>query len=245
MVTGLASPGNVQHSILLSPRNRDIASNLARRFAGVAVASSNQEVADRSDVVVIAVKPAIAPAVVAELRFRPEQSVISVVSGVSLRKLSEMVKPARHSVRAVPLPSTAQRIGPTAIYPSDALAQGLFAAMGTVVAVDTEDQFEAICAATGTVAAFYSYVDGIASWLSQNGVPSSIAREYIAKMFLGVASEATDSDEASFESLARRHTTAGGLNEQFLRHLTEHGLLKNVGDGLDLLMQRLRKASAQ
>ena len=145
MVTGLSSSDAELHSIRLSPRNLAIATDLANRFPGVSIATSNQDVLDHCDTVVIAVRPHVARSALSELRFRPDHHVISVVSALSLRSVSDLVSPATRITRAVPLPSTAKRIGPTAIYPPDRLVDDLFAALGTVFAVETEAEFDAMC----------------------------------------------------------------------------------------------------
>jgi len=45
--------------------------------------------------------------------------------------------------------------------------------------------------------------------------------------------------ERSFQSFASAHATAGGTNEQFLKHLVEHGLLTSVSEGLDAVLHRI------
>ena len=77
----------------------------------------------------------------------------------------------------------------------------------------------------------------IASWLEQQGVPASQARAYIARLFLGVTTGAVEAPKRSFQSLAATHATAGGINEQFLKHLVEHGLLTRVSEALDAVLQ--------
>lgn len=240
MVTGLSSHDTEFRSIRVSPRNFQIATNLANRFPGVSIASSNQDLLDFSDTVVIAVRPPIARDVLSELRFRPDHRVISVVSALSLESATELVAPATRITRAVPLPSTAKRMGPTAIYPPDRFVNDLFAAIGTVFAVETEAEFDAICAATATIATFYAFMDGVASWLCSNQIPKVEAREYVARMFLGVTSTASDRPENSFQSLASAHATRGGINDQFLRYLVERGLVTSISEGLELVMQRIR-----
>jgi pyrroline-5-carboxylate reductase len=172
IVTGLSSPGVTAHSIWLSPRNSAIANGLANRFQGISVASGNQEVLDNSDTIVIAVRPSAARNVLAELRFRPDHQVISLVSALSLRSLSELVVPAARIARAVPLPSTAKRLSPKGIYPVDPVAVELFAAVGTVFPVEKENEFDAICATTATIASYFGFNETIASWLEQQGVPA-------------------------------------------------------------------------
>jgi pyrroline-5-carboxylate reductase len=127
IVTGLSSSGVAPHSIWLSPRNSAVAHGLANRFHGISVASCNQEVLDHSATIVIAVRPSAARDVLSELAFRPDHRVISLVSALSLRSLSELVAPAVRIARAVPLPSAAKQLSPTAIYPPDPMAFELFA----------------------------------------------------------------------------------------------------------------------
>ena len=239
IVIGLRSSGVTAHSLWLSPRNSGIANGLANRFQGVSVASCNQEVLDHSDTIVIAVRPSIARSVLSELRFRPDHQVISLVSALSLRNLSEFVVPAVRIARAVPLPSTAKRLSPTAIYPPDPVAFELFAAVGTVFPVRTENEFDAICATTATIASYLAFNETIASWLEQQGVPGSQARDYIARLFLGVTRGAVEASERSFQSLAAAHATAGGINEQFLKYLVERGFLTSVSEALDAVLHRI------
>jgi pyrroline-5-carboxylate reductase len=226
IVTGLSSSGVTTHSIRLSPRNSAIAKELANRFRGISVAACNQEVLDHSDTIVIAVRPSAALDVLSELAFRPDHQVISLVSALSLGSLSEIVAPAVRIARAVPLPSAAKQLSPTAIYPPDPIAFELFAGVGTVFPLERENEFDATCATT-------------ASWLKRQGVPAPRARDYIARLFLGVTTGAVEAPKRSFQSLAASHATAGGINEQFLKHLVEHGLLTRVSEALDAVLHRI------
>ncbi|HKB97597.1 MAG TPA: pyrroline-5-carboxylate reductase [Terriglobales bacterium] len=239
IVTGLSSFGVTAHSIWLSPRNSAIANGLANRFHGISVAACNQEVLDHSETIVIAVRPSAARDVLSELAFRPDHQVISLVSALSLRSLSELVAPAVRIARAVPLPSAAKRLSPTAIYPPDPMAFELFAGIGTVFPVERENEFDAICATTATIASYFAFNESIASWLDKQGVPASQARDYIARLFLGVTTGAVEAPERSFQSLAATHATAGGINEQFLKHMVEHGLLTRVSEALDSILHRI------
>jgi pyrroline-5-carboxylate reductase len=243
IVTGLCSFGATSHSIRLSPRNAAIASELSNRFGDVSVASSNQEVLDHSGTIIIAVRPPAARGVLSELRFGPHHQIISLVSGLSLLSLSRLVAPATRIARAAPLPSTARRLSPTAICPADPAALDLFAELGTVFPVETETQFDAICATTATIASYFAFVERIASWLTQHGIPESKARDYIGQLFSGLTTTAAESPERSFQSFAANHATAGGINEQFLKDLVERGLLTSVSEALDAVLHRINAQS--
>ena len=111
--------------------------------------------------------------------------------------------------------------------------------IGTVFSVERENEFDAICATTATIASYFAFNETIASWLEQQGVPASQARDYIARLFLGVTTGAVEASERSFQSLAATHATAGGINEQFLKYLIEHGLLARVSEALDAVLRRI------
>jgi pyrroline-5-carboxylate reductase len=243
MVTGLNFPHDGKHSIVLSPRNAAAAHDLARRFPQVSAASSNQEVVDQCGTVVIAVRPQIAESVLSELRFRTDHKVISLVSGFSVRRLAGLVAPAASISRAVPLPSASRRRSPTGIYPRDGHTIGLFALLGAAFAVDTEHEFDALCTATATMATYFAFADGAASWLKRNGIPPEQARDYIARIYAGLADTAMEEPERSFQALAADHATRGGINEQVLTLLTAHGTFEKFSECLDGVMRRVTAAS--
>ena len=238
MVSGLSSAGG-ERAILLSPRNATAAADLARRFPQVTVASSNQQVVDECATVVIAVRPQITEGVLAELRFRPGHHVISLVSGFPVQRLSGLVAPATRIARAVPLPSAARRLSPTAIYPRDAEAVELFAFLGTAFAVDSEHDFDALCVATATMATYFAFADGAASWLARNGIPPAQARDYIARLYAGLSATALEEPARSFQTLAADHATRGGTNEQVLTEMTAHGTFEKFAEALDGVMRRV------
>jgi len=119
----------------------------------------------------------------------------------------------------------------------------MFAELGTVFPVETEREFDAICATTATIASYFAFVERIASWLVQQGIPESKARDYIARLFFGLTTTAVEAPERNFQSFSANHATAGGINQQFLKHLVERGLLSSVSEGLDAVLQRINAQS--
>jgi len=153
------------------------------------------------------------------------------------------VAPAYNVTRAVPLPSSAQRQSPTAIYPASEKALELFRLVGPAFAVDSEEQFNALCTVTSAVAAYFAYADSIASWLVRRGVPALTARDYISRVLPSLAEEALQMPNDSFRAMARAHATPGGLNEQIFNYLEARGLFSGVSDALDQVMQRMTGSS--
>jgi pyrroline-5-carboxylate reductase len=237
IVSGL-SESSEPPDILLSPRNASVAAKLAASYTNVRVAYSNQAVLDHADVVLLCVRPADAPKVMSELRFRSEQSLISVMAGIPISALRDMAAPVQDIARTIPMPSVAARRGVTPIYPGTDLARGWFERLGRVITVDDEATFELFSAATATIAAHFAYLDRISDWLAGRGMPEPVARQYVAAIF-GELATSLHGHAPDFKTLMREHATPGGINELFCRTVREAGVWDAVDAGMDRIGQRL------
>jgi pyrroline-5-carboxylate reductase len=221
---------------VLSPRNAERAQALADRHPTVTVAADNQAVIDAADVVVLAVRPQDR-AVLDELRFH-ERPVVSLLAGVTHAELAPLVAPAQEIRRAIPLPDVARRTGVTPIHPAGGAARELFARLGQVIEVEDIAVYDAMAAATATMAAHFRYVAAISDWLAAQGVPADEAESYVAATFAGLG--ATLAGAGKLDGLAEAHATPGGLNEQFATLLDQAGTFALVGRSLDAVLARIR-----
>lgn len=244
IITGLNASGAGEDTILVSPRNADIAATLTAKFANVTVAASNQAVLDGSDVVMLAVRPQVAEDVLSALKFRPDHHVISLMAITPLEKVSALVAPATKVARAIPIPIVADRCGPTAIYPPDPVAAAIFNRLGTAIEAKSADQFSAFSAVTATMAPYFAFAGEIAGWLARHDVPAEDARRYIATVFQGLANIAVKDSHRSFAALSGEFATRGGINEQVVAHLKETGALTALSDALDAVLHRMKAAAA-
>ena len=240
IVTGLCENVDDAPDVLLSPRNAGIAASLAQRFATVDVAADNQAVVDGAPVVIVCVRPQVAQAVLAELRFPADRVVVSTMAGVPVNAIQRLVAPATDVARVIPLPSVARRDGITPVHPPNATATALFDRLGETVELADVRAFDAFSASTATIAAHFAYLNTIAGWLESQEIPTPAATRYVASMFAGLA-EATRSGER-FEQLAREHATQGGINEQFLNELEQNGTFEQVSLSLQRVLGRLQPA---
>ena len=239
MVSGLCA-AEAGYEIRVSPRNAEKAGELARRFPLVTVAEGNQELVDWSETVVIAVRPQVAEAVLRELRFREEQSAISVISGFNVERLRRLIAPVTRVTRAVPLPSAAKRRCPTGIYPKDAAAEEMFGKLGAAFAAETEEAFDAFCVATATMATYFAFADEASRWLVRHGIAEKQARDYMARICSGLSMTAMEEPGKGFGELAVEHATKGGTNEQVVKHMAAGGVFERYAEGLDGIMRRVR-----
>lgn len=246
MVTGLLQAPSPDLSVLLSPRNAEVAARLAQRFPEqVTVAASNQAVLDGSGMVVLAVRPQIAADLLPTLAFRADHHVLSLIATFSGARLTELVAPATRITRAVPLPSMALGAGPTIVSPPDATVTDLFERAGVAVEVGTEAEYDALAAASAIMSAHFTAAQTIVDWLVRRGIPAEDGRRYIGQVFSGLAGTADLHAATDFAALSVEHKTPGGINEQVERHLAESGAYAALTEALDGVLARLRGVRPQ
>lgn len=204
------------------------------------VASDNQALIDGCSTLVLSLRPRDARAGLGELTFRPDHTIVSVMAGVSLDELASLVAPAQGLTRAIPLPPVARRIGVTPIHPDAPAARWLFDRLGGASLVDDVAAFDAMSAATATIAAHLRYLATISSWLSEHGVATDQASRYVSSIFAGLADTLRDGT-ANLERLARAHATPGGINEQLAATLEEAGVFELVKRSLQAVYEDLRE----
>jgi pyrroline-5-carboxylate reductase len=241
IVSGLNAVDSTTFTFLLSPRNAGVGARLASAFDNVTVAASNQAVLDDCDIVMLAVRPQVALDVIESLHFRPDHHVISLIALFSIERLQTLVAPATRVVRAIPLPMVALRAGVTALYPDDSTARSIFSQLGSIVALESPEHFNAFSTATATMAPYFAFAGEITAWMIRQGVPPTTARNYIAGMFHGLGTVAANPSAQPFPTLAKEFATVGGINEQVMAHLTKVGALTAVSDALDGVLSRMAK----
>ncbi|HEY3575705.1 MAG TPA: NAD(P)-binding domain-containing protein [Arthrobacter sp.] len=238
IVTGLCDGAAEQPEVVLSPRNAERAADLAARFPSVRVATDNQQVVDDSDVVVVCLLPIHTEEVLAGLQFRADHAVVSAIAGFPVGQLAGLVAPATDIARSIPLTAVATRGSVTPVYPATPAATGLYDPLGGSMEMGNELAFEAVSAASATVAAYFRYLGTVTGWLSDRGIPAAAAHRYVADTFAALSGE-LESRGTNFATLAQAHSTSGGLNEQFAHHLETAGTYDAVQAGLDAVLARI------
>jgi pyrroline-5-carboxylate reductase len=223
IVEGLCTSSIENTQVYLSPRNEANARRLAEKYAQVEKLESNQQVIDRSDIVFIAVRPAVAVDVLHSLVFREEQIVVSLIPLLKNTELLNAVAPATQVIRAVPTPTVMQHTGPILLFHSNDTVTQLFHHLGQPLQVADERQLHALWTLTGLITPFYELLHELSSWTIANGVDSTTANQYIAGLFQALSFAAQQDSSISFKELAQHAETPNGMNEQAGREIREKG----------------------
>jgi pyrroline-5-carboxylate reductase len=214
VVQGLCTSEAEELEIYLSPRNEELSLSLAARYAGVRRLETNQAVVDRSEVVVIAVRPPVAKEVLGALRFRDDQTVVSLVALLPYAPLRELTLPAAVACRAIPLPTVVQHNCPIPLYRADERVTRLFSYLGETLPVEDEAGLHALWTLTGLITPYYDLLDLLSKWTIAHGVQPETANAYVANMFQSLSFLAQQSRPIDFGELAKHAATPGGINEQ-------------------------------
>lgn len=239
IVTGLKSVADNDVSVVLSPRNEDIAAGLASRYPEVRVAADNQAVLDCCDTVMLAVRPQVARDVLRQLRFRQNHRVVSLIATLSREDIAALTAPAEQVTKALPMPMIAHRQGATIIYPPDPGMAAFFGNLGKVIEAETASEFDALSVATATYASYFKYLETIHTWLKDRGVADAKARDYVVSLFQALGNAPETAPDADFMHLAQDYATRGGINEQILRELTARKVFEAFVESLDGVHRRI------
>ncbi|GAA1515501.1 NAD(P)-binding domain-containing protein [Brevibacterium permense] len=223
---------------VLSPRNAERARHLADTIETAEVAESNQEVVDRSDLIVLAVLPQQAAGALGALDIPAEKTLVSAVAGIPTDELSALLPHDPDIVRIIPLPAVRERKGVTAMFPADGDVEALLDLLGGSVTAADETKFSTLSAVTATMSAHFAFLQTITAWLVDRGWDQADADHFIRGQFIGLGTT-LDQSEAPIADLVAAHETPGGLNEQVNRDWMDDTNRANLAAALDRVFIRV------
>ncbi len=110
VVNGICRSKISFQKILLSPRNKNVAKRLKKKFKKVSIAKNNQEIVNSCNWIFLAVTPTVGQKIIKDLKFKSSQTIISFISTMTLPQLKKAIKVKAKIFRAIPLPPISIRI---------------------------------------------------------------------------------------------------------------------------------------
>lgn len=241
MVKAFCAVDQLEIRIQLSPRNKQVSEALARKFENVTRLSSNQDVIDNSTIVFIALRPNVYKEILADLVFRADQTVISLIPYLKYQELADLVGPAKNLSRAIPLPTVVNLVCPIPVFKPDGTLLELLGKIGQPLIIEDENQLHTIWTLTGLITPFYDLMAELSCWSNENGVDKKVADKYVADMFNSLAYAASISDKPDFESLSHHAATPGGMNEKTGIEIRKSGAHREYRRSADGLMEKFNR----
>ena len=241
VITGIYNSKISFKKILVSPRNRNIAQRLKRKFRKVSIAKNNQEIVNACNWVFLAVTPKVGKKIIPNLKFRSNQKVISFIATINLAQLRKVIGKKVKIVRAIPLPPISIRKGPVPICPPDKQVKSFFNKLGTTVEIKNEKSSKNFWATSGMMAPFYELLKILSDWLVKRGIKRNEAQKYITSLFVALSEDSVMNSKKDLKYLVKDSQTPKGLNEQAVKQLRKAGFYRSLENSLNSIFKRLNK----
>jgi len=199
---------------------------------GVRVTADNVAAVREADIVILAVKPQVLPAVLAELRghIRPHALVFSIVAGVPIATIRTMLQ---HDAIVRTMPNTPAQIGegmtvwtasPAVTEAQRAQAQAIIQTMGLELCVSNENALDMATAVSGTGPTYvFLLMEALVDAAVHLGFSRREARLLVVQTVLGAAKFAQQSD-LHLAELRNMVTSPGGTSAEAIYQLEKGGM---------------------
>ena len=241
VISGISSSKISFKKIYISPRNKKIAKILKKSFSKIIIANNNQQIVDKCNWVFLSVTPTVGDKIIKDLRFRANQTIISLISTITLFDLKKAIKVNAKIVRAIPLPPISIKKGPIPICPPNKKVKAFFDKIGTTVEIKDENTSINFWSTSGMMAPFYELLRVMIDWLIKRGVNRDDAQKYITSLFLALSEDAVVNSKKNLKFLVKESQTPKGLNEQGVKELSKAGFYKSLEKTLNKIHKRLSK----
>ncbi|MFD0958868.1 pyrroline-5-carboxylate reductase [Paenibacillus chungangensis] len=193
-----------------------------------------------ADVIFLAMKPKDAAEALTELKplLTPRQLVVSVIAGLSIASMEQLLGGDQPIVRAMPNTSSTIGLGATGISYSEVvseqqrlIAEAIFQSIGIITVVEESLQ-SAVTGVSGSGPAYvYAFMEAMMQGADELGLTEAAARELVIQTVLGAAQMARTTGEHPAE-LRRKVTSPNGTTEAALRVMAEGHLARTIVSGM-------------
>jgi pyrroline-5-carboxylate reductase len=231
MIAGLVSQKLIAPESIIAAEPRAEQGELLRSKYGIQVGSGNRVAAEKADVVVLAVKPQILPAVMNDLKghIAPNGLVLSIIAGASIKLISQGLL---HSSVVRSMPNTPAQIGegisvwttsPEVTESQRKQAEAILGACGQQIFVNDEDYLDMATALSGNGPAYvFLFMEAMVDAGVHLGFSRQIAEQLVLQTIKGSAEYAMKSPH-HLARLRNQVTSPGGTSAESLYFLEKAG----------------------
>jgi pyrroline-5-carboxylate reductase len=253
IITGLVESGYPAEKIIATNRTVEKLQLLSSSL-GINTSLSNAEAASKSDIIVLAVKPAVVTDVCAEMAEQiDKQVIISVAAGITIKLIQKHLKTNNAVVRAMPNTPCLLSKGTIGIFAEqDVKSQqldfidSLFGNIGEIVWISTEDKMDIVTALSGSGPAYFFYLTEALIKAGTNlGLEEEVSSKLVNQTALGAVTMLNDKPLQSATSLREAVTSPNGTTAAALKVFDDNNLMDIVSSAIDNATQRGKEMSKQ
>ena len=251
LILGMIRAGSARPDRIAASDPSPTAREALAAESGVATSDSNAEVAAGCDVLVLAVKPQMMAAALADLGSGAASGklVVSIAAGVPLARLTDGLGPDVRAVRVMPNTPALVGAGASAYCPGPGVGEGdeaivrrLLESVGRAHRVP-EAQMDAVTGLSGSGPAFvYVIVEALSDGGVRAGLPRDVATDLAAQTVLGAARMVLETGLHP-GALKDQVTSPGGTTIAGLHALERGGLRAALIDAVSAAASRSAELS--
>jgi len=248
LVAGLVHAGHNPASIIVTDTQQTRLDTLVSDY-GVQTSLDNVSAIEQADVIVLAVKPQVIGAVLAQIgnRIAKQTTVVSIAAGVGIQKMMDFAR--RQDIAFVRvMPNTPALLGAgmsvlfsTAEQSHKDTAQYILDASGETAWVSDERQLHAVTAVSGSGPAyFFLLAETMQAAAESLGLPKDLASKLATQTAMGAGKMLTESGRDA-ATLRRQVSSPGGTTQAALDTMYECEFPSAVRKGIQAAARRSRE----
>lgn len=247
LIGGLIASGYDKQKIYATDPTEDQRNSVTQRF-GIQCFGDNAEAIEKSDIVVLAVKPQILESVciaVSETVQSKKPLMISVAAGIRTADIDRWLGGENAIVRTMPNTPALIQTGATGLFANTKVsddqksqAEHIMRAAGITVWVNEEHHLDAVTALSGSGPAYYfMFMEAMEKTAQQLGLDEKTAHLLTLQTALGAAKMALESHQ-DCETLRKNVTSPNGTTERAIQSFEADGLPESVAKAMQAAHNR-------
>lgn len=234
LISGILESGLISKDKVLVTDIRPKRLEYIREKEGVSTTEDNREAVEKSDVIVLAVKPQVIGRVLSEIKdvVTGDKVIISIAAGITTRFIEKALGKEVSVVRVMPNTPALVKTGASGLSPGkyageqeEAIAEQMMRRVGIVVKVP-EEMLDAVTALSGSGPAYIFYIiESLIEAGMEMGLSEDDVRKLVGQTVLGAVRMVMDTGESP-QVLRAGVTSPGGTTEAALKYLEEKGFQK-------------------
>ena len=249
--------GGLIKSKLVKPDNIIVSAKTEKTLSSVKInfntntTKDSKEVVEKSDIIVIAVKPNIYDNVLNEVinKIDNKKIIITIAAGKSIKNIEDIIGIDKKIVRTMPNTPCLVGEGMSAICPNNnidekdlSIVKSIFDSFGKSEIVN-ENLMDAVIGGSGSSPAYvFMFIEAMADACVLNGMPRDKAYKFCSQAVLGAAKMVLDTGTHPGE-LKDRVCSPGGTTIEAVRVLEEEGMRKSVIKAINACIDKSKEMS--
>lgn len=251
IIGGLINSGLAASQLMVSNPSPAKLEQLIADFKGIQISQDNAQVAQKSEILILAVKPQMMSQMLSSINHLDlaQTLIISVAAGVETETINKQLNKASSSLAIVrSMPNTPALVGQgaTGLFANGAVsavqkkqASEIFNAVGSCQWVSNESQMDLVTAISGSGPAHYFlFLEAVTDYAIGQGMEPSVAKSLALQTALGAAIMAQQQSETSLAQLRQNVTSPGGTTAAAIDSFSNNNFKQIIAQALEASVKR-------